>query len=101
LGEGPTLAREILAGRIDAVTLTSSSTVHGFVRAVGREAAASKRFLAAVIGPITARTAREYGLDVAIEAREYTTAGLVTALVRFYSGTGMTDAGAGAGAGAG
>ncbi|HEX4629306.1 MAG TPA: uroporphyrinogen-III synthase [Gemmatimonadales bacterium] len=88
LADGPTLAREILAGRIDAVTLTSSSTVHAFVKAVGREAAASGHYRAAVIGPITARTAREYGLDVAIEAREYTTAGLIAALVRFYAGTG-------------
>ncbi|HKW41729.1 MAG TPA: uroporphyrinogen-III synthase, partial [Gemmatimonadales bacterium] len=86
LGEGPTLAREILAGRIDAVTLTSSSTVHAFVQAVGREVAVSGRYRAAVIGPITAGTAREYGLNVDIEAREYTTAGLVAALERFYSG---------------
>lgn len=85
LGDGPTLAEEILAGRIDAVTLTSSSTVHAFVKAVGREAAGCGRYRAAVIGPITARTAREYGLDVPIEAREYTTAGLVAALVRYYS----------------
>jgi uroporphyrinogen-III synthase len=88
LGDGPMLAQEILAGRIDAVTLTSSSTVHAFVQAVGREAAASGRYRAAVIGPITAGTAREYGLQVEIEGREYTTAGLVAALVRFYGGAG-------------
>lgn len=87
LGDGPALAQEILAGRIDAVTLTSSSTVHAFVKAVGRDAAASGRYRAAVIGPVTARTAREYGLRVEIEAREYTTAGLIAALERYYSGT--------------
>jgi uroporphyrinogen-III synthase len=88
LGDGPMLAKEILAGRIDAVTLTSSSTVHAFVQAVGREAAACGRYRAAVIGPITARTAREYGLDVHVEGREYTTAGLVAALERYYSALG-------------
>lgn len=85
LGDGPALAREIVDGRIDVVTFTSSSTVHAFVRAVGREAAGCRRYRAAVIGPITAATAREYGLDIAIEAGEYTTAGLVEALVRHYS----------------
>jgi uroporphyrinogen-III synthase len=84
LGDGPGLARDILAGRIDVVTLTSSSTVHAFVRAVGDEAAQSGRYCAAVIGPVTAATAREYGLRVEIEAREFTTAGLMDALVRYY-----------------
>ena len=87
LGDGPGLAREILDGRIDVVTFTSSSTVHAFVQAVGREAATCGRYRAAVIGPITAATARDYGLEIAIEAGEYTTAGLVEALVRHYSRT--------------
>ena len=72
LGDGATLAQEILAGRIDAVTFTSSSTVHSFVQSVGPEAASSDRYRAAVIGPITAATARGYGLPVAIEAVEHT-----------------------------
>jgi uroporphyrinogen III methyltransferase/synthase len=76
------LAAEILAGRIDAVTFTSSSTVRRFVELVGREAATSGRFAAAVIGPVTAATARELGIAVAVEAGEYTVAGLVDALVR-------------------
>jgi len=76
------LAAELLAGRIDAVTFTSSSTVRRFVELVGREAATSGRFAAAAIGPVTAATARELGIAVAVEAREYTAAGLVEALVR-------------------
>lgn len=87
LGDGPGLAREILDGQIDIVTFTSSSTVHAFVQAVGREAASCGRYRAAVIGPITAATARQYGLDIAIEAGEYTTGGLVEALVRHCSGS--------------
>ena len=84
LGDGAGLAREILAGRVDVVTFTSSSTVHSFVQAVGTEAAQSGRYRAAVIGPITAATAREHGLPVEIEARDFTAAGLVDALVRYY-----------------
>lgn len=83
-GEGKALAREILAGRIDVVTFTASSTVHEFVRAVGRDAAAAGRFAAAVIGPITAETVRGYGLPVLVEAAEFTTAGLVDALERHF-----------------
>jgi uroporphyrinogen III methyltransferase / synthase len=83
-GEARALAREILAGRIDVVTFTASSTVHEFVRAVGRDAVGAGRFAAAVIGPITADTVREYGLPVLVEAAEYTTAGLVDALERHF-----------------
>jgi uroporphyrinogen III methyltransferase / synthase len=84
VGDGAALAGEILAGRIDAVTFTSSSTVHSFVQSVGAEAATCDRYSAAVIGPITAGTAREYGLPVAIEAVEHTAAGLVDALARYF-----------------
>jgi len=87
-GDGAGLALEILAGRIDAVTFTSSSTVHFFVQSVGAAAATSDRYRAAVIGPITAATARGYGLPVAIEATEHTSAGLVDALIRHFRSQG-------------
>ncbi|HUL01960.1 MAG TPA: uroporphyrinogen-III synthase [Gemmatimonadales bacterium] len=88
MDDGAMLAREILAGRVDAVTFTSSSTVQSFARAVGAEAATSDRYAAAVIGPVTAATAREHGLPVAIEAEEYTTAGVIDALVRHFGNVG-------------
>jgi len=83
-GDGSVLAAQLLGGTIDVVTLTSSSTVRGFVDLVGRTAATSGRFTAAVIGPVTAATARELGLAVDVEADEYTVGGLVAALVRYY-----------------
>src|SRR5881398_2102286 len=43
-GDASGLAAEILAGAIDAITFTSSSTVRGFVESVGRPVAASGRF---------------------------------------------------------
>lgn len=87
-GDGSALAADILAGRIDAVSFTSSSTVRGFVELVGRSAAASGRYAAVVIGPVTARTARALGIDVAAEAADYTVGGLVTALVRHFAAGG-------------
>ncbi len=87
-GDGGELAAAISAGKIDAVTFTSSSTVRHFVDLVGRAAATSGRFAAAVIGPVTAATARELGIAVAVEADEYTVPGLVEALVRYFGDEG-------------
>jgi uroporphyrinogen III methyltransferase / synthase len=61
------------------VTFTSSSTVQNLVGALGAEALRSVRI--ASIGPVTSATARRLGLAVALEAREFTTAGLVAAIV--------------------
>lgn len=79
-GEGTALADALRAGTIDAVTFTSSSTVRHFVDLVGGVATTAP-YAAAVIGPITAATARELGLPVRVEAAEYTVPGLVAALV--------------------
>jgi len=84
-GDGRGLAAALLAGTIDAVTFTSSSTVRHFVDLVGPDAATCGRFAAAVIGPVTAGTARELGLTVSVEAEQYTVPGLVEALVRHFA----------------
>ena len=72
------LAKSLTA--VDLVTFTSSSAVRHFVAAVG--AALPAGIAVACIGPVTAQTARELGLRVAIIAQEYTTRGLVEAIVR-------------------
>ena len=79
------LAVELRDGQIDAVTFTSSSTVRCFVDLVGRKAATSGRFIAAVIGPVTAGTAREFGLGDVVEAAPHTVAGLVDALLERFA----------------
>ncbi len=84
LGDGGGLAADIVAGRIDAVTFTASSTVQRFVEQVGRDAATSGRFATAVIGPITADTARALGMTVSVEADQSTVPGLVAALVKYF-----------------
>lgn len=84
-GDGRALAAAVLAGEIDVVTFTSSSTVLGFAELVGPAAARSGQFAAAVIGPVTATTARELGMRVAVEAEAYTVPALVDALARHFA----------------
>ncbi|HMC52758.1 MAG TPA: uroporphyrinogen-III synthase, partial [Acidimicrobiales bacterium] len=64
------------ARHADAVTFTSPSTVNGYLEAVGRRVPP----LVACIGPVTARAARDAGLDVAVVAQEHTVDGLLRAL---------------------
>jgi uroporphyrinogen III methyltransferase / synthase len=66
------------AGSADAVTFTSSSTVTNYLDVAGAERVPP---VVACIGPVTAATARDHGLDVTVEATEHTVAGLVDALV--------------------
>jgi uroporphyrinogen III methyltransferase / synthase len=75
------LARQIFAAPTKPgwITFTSSSTVQHFVEAAGAGALAGVRVVS--IGPVTSATARECGIAVAVEAENYTTAGLVEALV--------------------
>jgi len=77
----------LFRGGVDFVTLTSSSTVRGFVQAVGRERLPglppATRFVS--IGPVTSRTAGELGIAVAAEAAEHTIPGLVEALLTLVS----------------
>ena len=73
--------RRLLDAGVDVITLTSSSTARHLVEALGgRALPAGVRV--ACIGPITAASARELGLPVAIIAEEYTARGLRDALVR-------------------
>ena len=74
----PRLAAHL--AEVDMVTFTSSSTVRHFVDAL--DATLPHLIAVACIGPITAQTARELGLRVDIIAQEYTTRGLVDAIVR-------------------
>ena len=66
---------------IDMVTFTSSSTVKNLIKLLGDKAAdLLKDVEIAVIGPVTAETCRKHGLKVAIQAEEYTIAGLIRAI---------------------
>ncbi len=66
---------------VDAVTFTSSSTVRGFLeRSTIPDGAA-----VVCIGPITAATASELGLEVAAVAAKYTEDGLIDALEELFA----------------
>ena len=66
------------AGKADAITFTSSSTVTNFLHVAGLDAVPP---VVVCIGPVTAETAREAGLTVDVVAEEHTIDGLVQALV--------------------
>ncbi len=76
------LLERLTAGEVDVVTFTSSSTVRNFVQLIGREnlAKLNGKVRFASIGPITTETAKELGVKVALEAKEYTIPGLVKAI---------------------
>lgn len=74
--------------KIDCVTFTSSSTAENLGAMLGEN-----RFLhllegvaVAAIGPVTARTCRELGLEVHIEPKEYTLAALTEEMVKYFAG---------------
>ncbi len=80
------LLKELLTEKeVDMITFTSSSTVKNLVAMLGREAKNLLNGVAlAAIGPITADTARDKGLTIAVEAEEYTIAGLVEAIKDYF-----------------
>jgi uroporphyrinogen III methyltransferase / synthase len=74
--------RRLLEEGADLITFTSSSTVENFL-ALGLPWPAKMQV--ASIGPITSKTARDRGLEVAVEARRHDIPGLVEAIRKFFS----------------
>lgn len=81
--------RMLAEGEIDVVTFTSSSTVKNFATLVGKDGKLDlpESVTVACIGPITAKTAKELGLDPDVIAEEYTIEGLIEALTRRLAAT--------------
>ncbi|MBI4385832.1 MAG: uroporphyrinogen-III synthase [Elusimicrobia bacterium] len=70
----------------DIVTFTSSSTVEQFMKAAGSARTARRFFdhcVAASIGPVASRALRRCGVRRIVEARPFTTRGLVDAILRW------------------
>jgi uroporphyrinogen III methyltransferase / synthase len=76
------MAQRLHSGEIDCLTFTSSSTVSNFFSLFEKASILPllKDVCIACIGPITARTAEDYGLKVGIMPSEYTISGLVQAI---------------------
>jgi len=73
----------ILSKGIDVVTFTSSSTVRNFMEFVS-DKTIMHGVKVAVIGPITAETVKNYGLEPHITPAEYTIPALVEAIVEYF-----------------
>jgi uroporphyrinogen III methyltransferase/synthase len=72
--------------KISVVTFTSSSTVHNFIEILGQK---EYKILidgvsVACIGPVTAKTAEEYGMKIDIMPKEYTIPAFVDAMVEYF-----------------
>lgn len=79
--------QQLIDHRIHVVTFTSSSTVKNFVAMLGGVDAVRPLVQSATIaciGPITAKTAEEYGLTVSIMPKENTIPALVDAIAHHY-----------------
>lgn len=74
----PEIAERLRAGRIDWVTVTSSAIARSLANLFGADLNRAKL---ASISPITTATLRDLGYSPAVEAGEYTMAGVVQALV--------------------
>jgi uroporphyrinogen III methyltransferase/synthase len=86
--------REALAAGIDAVTFTSSSTVENFFSLAGAEALADTAKTAVVsIGPQTSAALRRLGMEPTVEAKASTLEGMAEALVDYFEGIRIQDAG--------
>jgi uroporphyrinogen III methyltransferase/synthase len=67
-------------GEVDAILITSSSTVTSLCEALGADRALLGRTLVASIGPITTETAQKLGIEVGVTAGEYTVPALIGAI---------------------
>jgi uroporphyrinogen III methyltransferase/synthase len=86
--DAPALRARLTAGEIDVVTFTSSSTVRNLCQALGEgHATLLSRCLITCIGPVTAGTAREFGLSPTVVADEHTINGLARALREYLEHT--------------
>jgi uroporphyrinogen III methyltransferase/synthase len=81
------LRRELEAGRIHAVTFTSSSTARNFAALFSREE--RRKLLSGVIfasiGPVTAETAAQHGFETRVMPSEYTIPALAQAIIDYFT----------------
>ena len=81
------LMQQLQDGQVAVVTFTSSSTVRNFMELLGgrdRVRPLLAGTVVACIGPITARTAEEYGVTVTVMPAENTVPALADAIVRHF-----------------
>jgi uroporphyrinogen-III synthase len=86
-GGAKALIRLLTNDMIDVITFTSSSTVNHFAQLLKNRD--MKRILRArviaCIGPITAQTAKRWGMKVKIQPKQYTIPALTQAIVKYFT----------------
>ncbi len=85
LSKVETVQKKLAANEVNWITFTSSSTVTNFIEAIGAEALAQSRsaYRIACIGPITAQTARDNGLEPDVVAEAADIDSLIESLINF------------------
>jgi len=88
-GDKESLREELQNGGVEMVTFTSSSTVRNFLAMIDAENQDELKTIMAgiriaTIGPITAKTVTDNGLQVDIQPEEHTIPGLIKAIVDYY-----------------
>jgi uroporphyrinogen III methyltransferase/synthase len=80
------LERLFMEGAIDLVTFTSSSTVRNFAEVFDKKKLSgfAEGVTVASIGPITAKTASQYGIETHIMPEKYTIPDLTEAIVDYF-----------------
>jgi uroporphyrinogen III methyltransferase/synthase len=80
------IKKMFMENKVTAVTFTSSSTVHNFIEILGQKE--YKALLAGVavacIGPVTAKTAEDFGMKTDIMPKDYTIPAFVDAIVEYF-----------------
>jgi uroporphyrinogen III methyltransferase/synthase len=85
-GGSKKLKKLLTEEKIDLITFTSSSTVNHFAELLKKEDLKKllKGIAIACIGPVTARTAKEWALNVQVQPKQYTIPDLTRAIADYY-----------------
>ena len=86
-GGSKKLKKILKGGKMDVIAFTSSSTVNHFAELLKKEDLTKllKGIAIACIGPVTARTVKEWGLKVRIQPKQYTIPGLTRAIAEYFA----------------
>jgi uroporphyrinogen III methyltransferase/synthase len=86
-GGSKRLRRLLTEGKIDVIAFTSSSTVNHFAELLKKEDLKKllKGIAIACIGPVTARTAKEWGLKAQIQPKQYSIPSLTRAIAEYFA----------------
>jgi uroporphyrinogen III methyltransferase / synthase len=81
------LKKLLTDGSIDVITFTSSSTVNHFAELLKKEDLRKllKGIAIACIGPVTARTAKQWGMRVQVQPKQYTIPSLTRAVSQYFA----------------